>query len=83
MRPRHLAADRHRIGAPVFFDRHAADETVGRVHRDRSARSLAEVLRDLDDEVVRLVVIDGLRERSAVLDLGQLAGRTRRRRRGR
>ena len=44
------------IGAPVFVDRHAAHEAVGRVHRDAADGVLAEVLRDLDDQVVRLVV---------------------------
>ena len=52
MRPSVFGPDRHRMPSPVFVHRLAADEAVGRVHRDAAHGVLAEVLRDLDHEVV-------------------------------
>ena len=55
MRPRHSVPTGIVIGLPVSRDFHAAHEAVGRVHRDGADRRLAEVLRDLEHEVVLLV----------------------------
>ena len=54
-------------------DRHAADQPVGLIHRDRPHRLLAEVLRDLDDEVPRLVVDRGVRQLEGVVDRRHIA----------
>ena len=45
------------IGAPVFVDRHAAHQAVGRVHGDAAHGVLAEVLRDLDGRGCRARVV--------------------------
>ena len=47
----HLAADRHQDRRAGVLDRHAAHQAVGRVHRDAADGVLAQVLRDLDDQV--------------------------------
>ena len=76
MRPRHSGPTGIEIGAPVFLHLHAAHEAFGRVHRDRAHGALAEVLRDLEHEVVRLVAdATGWSRVSAVSSVGQLAGR--------
>ena len=49
-----LGADGHRDRAAGVADFHAADEAVGRVHGDGADRVLAEVLGDLEREVVLL-----------------------------
>src|SRR4030095_15261623 len=54
-----------RAGIPDLL---AADEAVGRIHRDRADRAFAEVLGDFEDEALAAIV--GL-ERGK--DLGQLA----------
>ena len=53
MRPSISAPTGHRDGRAGVLDRHAAHQAVGRVHGDAADGVLAEVLRDLDDEVVR------------------------------
>ena len=47
-----LGADGHRDGAARVAHGHAAHEAVGRVHRDGAHGVLAEVLRDLERQVV-------------------------------
>ena len=70
-----LGADRHRDRAAGVADFHAAHEAVGRVHRDGADRVLAEVLRDLEGEVVLLVRDARVRDLQRVQDLRELAGR--------
>src|SRR5262249_26509977 len=69
----HLAPDRHQDRLPGVLDRHAAHQTVGRVHRDRAHDALAEVLRDLDGQVVGLVADGRVRDLERRADLGKLA----------
>jgi hypothetical protein len=54
------------MGLPVSFT-HAADEAVGGVHRDGAHHVLAEVLRDLEHEVVRLVEMARVRHPEGVV----------------
>src|SRR6266478_5694252 len=71
----HAFADRHRDGPAGALDRLAADQAVGRVHRDAARGVLAQVLGHLDGQVVRLVGDAGVRERLGGEDLRQRAGR--------
>ena len=73
MRPEALGADGHRDGAAGVADGHAADQAVGRVHGDGADGVLAEVLRDLEGEVVLGARDAGVRQLEGVQDLGQLA----------
>src|SRR5205814_469239 len=79
-----LADDVHDAPERGLADRHAddvagvahllpADEPLGAVHGDRPHRLLAEVLRDLDDEVPRLVVDRGVRQLEGVVDRRHIA----------
>ena len=68
MRPRVPSPTGTEIGAPVSLTDGAADEAVGRVHRDGADGDLAEVLGDLEHEALAVVV--GLER---VQDLGQVA----------
>ena len=52
MRPRHSGPTGIAMGAPGVAHFHPADEAVGGVHRDGADGVLAEVLRDLEREVV-------------------------------
>ena len=84
MRPSTSLADRHHDGRAGVLDRHAAHQTVGGVHGDAADGVLAQVLRDLDDQVVGLVVDGRVGDRERGVDLGQVGRRrTRRRRPGR
>src|SRR5438445_721922 len=66
-------ADRHGDRPAGVADRHAAHQTLGRVHRDAAHGALAEVLRHLDDEVVLAVVDRRIGDREGVENLRQLA----------
>ncbi len=68
-----LGADGHRDGGAGVAHRHAADQTVGRIHRDGADGALAEVLGDLESQVVLRVGDAGVRELEGVEDLGELA----------
>ena len=65
------------IGAPVSTHRHAALQAVGRGHRDRAHLALAQVLRHLERELLRVgedvLVLHALHQQR-VVDGGQLAG---------
>src|SRR4029079_15294428 len=54
-------------------DGHTAHEAVRRVHRDAADVRLAQVLRDLDDQVARLVADRRVRDAQRGVDLGQRA----------
>ena len=71
----HFVADRHHDRRLGVDDLHAAHEAVGRVHGDGAHRVLAEVLRDLDGEIARRVVLVdvGVLDLERGVDLGQLA----------
>ena len=56
-----LGPDGHHDGRAGVAHRHPAYEAVGRVHRDRADGALAEVLRDLEGEVVLGVRDAGVR----------------------
>jgi hypothetical protein len=73
MRPRVLGADRDGDRGAGVLDVLSAAEAVGRVHRDRAHRLLAEVERHLDHEVVGLVVDRRIRRRERRQHLGQVA----------
>ena len=49
--PQRLGAHGHRDGTTLVGRRHAALQTVGRLHRDRAHAVLTEVLLDFDDDV--------------------------------
>ena len=68
----HFGADRHRDRRAGVLDRLAADEAVGGVHRDAADRVLAEVLGDLDGQVVLALVDRRVGEQERGVDLRQL-----------
>ena len=72
--PEALEADGHRGGAARVAHGHAAHEAVRRVHRDGAHGALAEVLSDLEGEVVLAVRDAGVRHLERVEDLRQLVG---------
>ncbi len=65
-------ADGHRDRVARVLDRLTADEAVRRVHGDAANRVLAEVLCDLDGEVVFALVDRRVREQERRVDLGKL-----------
>ena len=67
--------DRHHDGAAGVGDVHAAHEAVGGVHGDGADGRLAEVLRDLEHQVVLLVAEARVGDGKRVQDPRQLAGR--------
>ena len=67
----HLLAHRHPDGAARVLDRHAAHQPVGGVHGHAADRALAQVLRHLDDQVVRPVVDRRVGHGEGGVDLGQ------------
>jgi hypothetical protein len=69
----HLLADGHHDRGARVLHLHAADEAVGGVHRDGAHARLAQVLRDLEHEVVRLAGDRRVREPEGVQDLRELA----------
>ena len=73
MRPEDLAADRHLDRRAGVLDRHAADQAVGGVHGDAADVVLAQVLRDLDDQVAGLVADRRVRDPQRGVDLRQVA----------
>ena len=67
-----LLAHRHHDRRAGVLDHHAADQTVGGVHRDAADRALAQVLGDLDDDVVGTGVDRGVGDRERGVDLRQV-----------
>ncbi len=68
-----LGADGHLDGGARVAHGHPADQTIGRVHRDRAHGALAEVLRDFERQVVSHVRDAGVGQLERIEDLGQLA----------
>ena len=71
--PQALRADRHGDGPAGVAHHHPADEAVGGVHGDGADGVLAEVLRDLEREVVLGARDAGVGELEGVQDLRELA----------
>jgi hypothetical protein len=71
----HLLADRHLDGLAGVLHQGAADQAVGGVHRDAPDGALTEVLRHLDDQVVRAGVDGGVADGERGVDLRQTAPR--------
>ena len=70
----HAVADRHLDAVPEVADDRAAPQTVGRLHADGPAPTLADLLRDLGDDRDRLTLELGVHLEREV-DLGQRVGR--------
>jgi len=68
-----LGPDGHRDGAAGVAHGHAADQPVGRVHRDGADGVLAEVLGDLERQVLFCGRDAGVRDLQCAEDLRQLA----------
>ena len=51
-------ANRHRNGRVLVDDLRAAHQTFGRVHRDGAHGVLAQVLRDLKDQILAVILCD-------------------------
>ncbi len=64
-------ADRHPDGPARVEHLEPAHEAIGRVHGDGSDARLAEVLRDLEHEIVLVVAQARIGHREGVQDLGQ------------
>ena len=62
--------------SPVSRDGQAADQAVGRLHRDGAHGVVTDVLGDLEDEGARLAV-EGEVDLERVVDLGHLLAGTR------
>ena len=58
----HFFTDGNRNAATRIFNRHAANETVGRVHGNRANDVLADVLRDFEHQITCLIADRRIRE---------------------
>jgi len=75
IRPRTASPTGRGNGCARILYREAADEPFGRVHGNGPHRMLAQVLCDLEHQVIRLVADGGVRDGQRIEDRRNLAGR--------
>ena len=69
----HFFTDGNRNAATRIFNRHAANETVGRVHGNRANDVLADVLRDFEHQITCLIADRRIRYAKRRINLRQFA----------
>ena len=72
---KNLLADGHLDGRAGVLDRHAANQSIGRVHGDTADGAFAKVLGNLDNQVVGVSSMALLDRVRAVPDFGKLTGK--------